>query len=664
MIDNAEDRKVESKGHGAIVTGMDGGALEKGTDSLVKRASLAAAVGWTAGLSQEGRGIQAPLRFFDPVPVRMATSPVLDAWVVLARMVRLGTPPHLVAAQYLDHWRYPAGAAGFGLANLGRGVPPPLCGALDNPLSQDASAMGRAAFWGLAYHGQPSLAVSAALYDASFDHDRDGVWCAAAVAWLAAQTSPLCDFRSLVASLAEFLPAESAFSGALSKVLDWLGKPDGFVHGTNAVAGLKGAALTLAASLLASGGPDFGACVGAAVTASGDRATAGLVTGVLAALRFGDVPDDWVSPLGAGYIAGSGLRQIEPPQTLEDFAEMVVGTNLHLAPPVPEAEPLPEALPSPEHTETPEPEALQPATEEAAPEPVPDQEPEPGPSFEVAKLDPDVDQRLKSTSPVCMARLEGVDLEAVYIDHVAIVPGQALKLDLRFRASGPEEVITTVAVSVPSGWQVASRATEFRAQPGRMTSFPTVVQSPADWNRTPEALTVQVNDTRVGLPLLARDGWAWVGPMLNGDGSGLDQVFHPERGQERDQTFSDRSSMPVRWKAFDGDLERCVGGTPGVVYLAADVDFRRPGRYDLVCGAEGGVKVWVDGKLAVSANDSRGVDLASPGAFRGEFVTAGVSRVLIKLVRGKVAMSGLTFVVTSDDGSIVFPVVRDVLTTP
>lgn len=637
---------------------MDVEVVDKGAGSAVKQAALAAVVGWTIGQSQEGRGVISPLRFYDPVPVRMAPSPLLDAWIVLARMVRLETPVHLAAAQYLDHWRYPSGAAGFGLANLNRGVPPPLCGSLDNPLSQDAGALGRAVFWGLTYHGQPSQAVSAALYDASFDHDRDGVWCAAAVAWVVSQTTTQADFRSLVASLAEVLPPKSALAGSISTILSWIGQPDGFVHGTNALSSLSGASLTLASALLAASGPDFGACVGAAATTAGDRPTAALVAAVLAAQRLGEVPAEWSAPLGSAYIAGSGLRQIEPPQTLEDFSEMVVGASLHMAP---------TAISSPAPTPA-EPEsagAPDPETEpEASAQPAADAETAAAAPFEVAKLDADVARRLHSAAPVCVARLEGVDLEAVYIDRVAIVPGQALQLDLRFSASGSEEVITDVKLTAPEGWQVASRATEFRAQPGRLTSFPTVVQSPPDWDRTSEVLSVQVNDTRVALPLIARDGWAWVGPMLNADGSGLDQVFTPERGQERGQTFSDRSALSVHWQSFDGDLDRCFGGTPGVVYLAADVDFRRAGRYDLVCAAEGGVKVWVDGKLAVRANDSRGIDWSSPGPFRGELVTSGVSRVLIKLVRGKVPMSRLTFVVSSDDGSIVFPIVRDVLVSP
>ncbi|MES1227290.1 MAG: hypothetical protein ABUL72_01385, partial [Armatimonadota bacterium] len=89
-----------------------------------------------------------------------------------------------------------------------------------------------------------------------------------------------------------------------------------------------------------------------------------------------------------------------------------------------------------------------------------------------------------------------------------------------------------------------------------------------------------------------------------------------------------------------------------------------PGRFDLVCGAQGGVKVWVDGKQVISASDARGVDLDSPGPFRGEFVTTGISRFLIKVVRAKVPVGLLVFVVYAEDGSVVFPVVRDVLSTP
>ncbi|MFX8727628.1 hypothetical protein ABTM60_20415, partial [Acinetobacter baumannii] len=57
-------------------------------------------------------------------------------------------------------------------------------------------------------------------------------------------------------------------------------------------------------------------------------------------------------------------------------------------------------------------------------------------------------------------------------------------------------------------------------------------------------------------------------------------------------------------------------------------------------------------------------DLANPGPFRGEVLTGGVSRVLIKLVRGKTSLQSLTFVVYAEDGSVVFPVVRDVLSSP
>ncbi|MES1227291.1 MAG: ADP-ribosylglycohydrolase family protein, partial [Armatimonadota bacterium] len=297
---------------------------------MIGQAAIGAIAGWTIGSAQVGRGLVSPLRFYDPVPVRMAVSSVLDAWIVQSRMVRLDIPPHLCAAQYLDSWRYPAGAAGFGLANLRRGVPPPLSGALDNPLAERAEALGRATFWGLAHYGDPDAAVSAALYDASFDHSRDGVWCAAAVAWIVSHTAAASNLSSLLASLAGLLPPDSRFMVALPIVRNWIGQPDGFIHGINAckAAGVRGDAVgTLCAALLASGGGDFGSCVGSATTGDCDRSTAGLVAGVLAALRFGSVPPEWVSPLGEAYIGGTGLRGIDPPQAISDFAEMVIGSH-------------------------------------------------------------------------------------------------------------------------------------------------------------------------------------------------------------------------------------------------------------------------------------------------------------------------------------------------
>ncbi|MBX3111779.1 MAG: ADP-ribosylglycohydrolase family protein [Fimbriimonadaceae bacterium] len=603
---------------------------------LVRQAVKGAVVGWTLGAAQRGKKAYTRLTFYDPVPLRMAQSDALDAWHLWAAHLRGGKSPETLADTWSACWRGRSEEGGFGLMNLRRGLRPGLSGAFANPLGEGSEAMGRAVFWGLAFHGDPATAARWAVADASIDHFGDGVSVPAVVAWWVAAARPGTSVTELVAAANAILPVESLATRSVQAALAKSGDPDAAKNLLLTLPVQLGlvdpshAALTLCWVLcgLSAGSGTWGTAplVAAGCGAASDHG--GLVAGTLATLLSGTVPDEWTGVLGDDYVSGHALSGIDASRTLTALADLVPET----------------AVPTQAEVVT---DSVVPVDQGGAPQtPLP---PTPGP--EIAAL-------VAATAKTLTARVGDAQVDVIYHSPPAVKAGGSLQLQVVVTNKSEADLAIEPRLSVPDGWQVAHRLAPFRAQPGKSTSFVLVAQAPADWSPRPEQITLHLGEADFPMPVLAAEQWYVIGPFANTEDLGYEKVYAPETEQRADQALSSRSGLPLRWRAehLPGtafEVEPYFEGGPGVVYLFATAHLPRPGHHRVFAACDAGVMVWVDGKKCVGYFDrTKPVPRFGP-PYIGECQVSDATTVLVKVVRGREPVGTLYLSFYNEDGEVV-----------
>lgn len=645
-------------------------------------ATWGAIVGHTLGAPMQDLTAFRRLNFYEPIPTRMAQSDALDAWLVWSRHLRSGRSAPTVSQSALSHWNYHSRETGFGMSNVRRGLGSPISGAFANASPTGSQALGRAAYWGLAFRGRPDEAGAFAYYDASLDHAGDGVWLAVAFARVIAAAEPGWDLSTLTRMLASPLPQVSLFHRCLPTVLATAGDPEG-PHAVRtslpsllAVPDLRHAAYTAAwivTGLLHAKG-DFGNAVRHTAGCGGASDQAGLVCGVLASLIYGGPSPEWRQPLGDTYVAGHGLHAMDPAPSISHFATEVaadaqqfgaplVAPVMAVVEPAP-AEPVtPEPIAEPELASAPAPQA---PAEGEEPAPIVEVAPEPQPDMpeviDVSRMmvGEALTKLLNEEPNFSVTELDGVQVTVQYLDDPVAIPGKPIRMQTSFRCTGNEEVVCEAALSAPEGWQVATRLTSFRLLPGEMTHFPIVVQPPATALAGHESLRLRLNTYEVLLPLAASQRWHVAGPFVNHDGMGFDKRFLAEDSQKMGDRFNGRSDLPVQWEVhhFPGtvfDLEPFFKTGPGVCYLYGIVRFARPGRYRMVLACGVGAKAYVDDALVVSYHDVHEPVPDAVPPYVGEFQTAGESRILLKILRNRPVLPAVSLYFLDEEGAVAVP---------
>lgn len=614
---------------------------------LIVSGVMGAVVGHTLGAPLIGGTEFRRLNFYEPVPARMAPAPALDAWLVWSNHLRSGRFPEILSQTWLSHWNYPIDESSFGLHNCGRGLGSPLAGSFGNPLSNGSQAFGRAVYWGLVFHGDPERAAEFAYYDASLDHTGEGVHLPVATARMVAMAGPTVEFPQYARVITSTVPGSSRILKALPEVLKLIDQEDGpqqtklTLAETLGIADQFEATLTMSWILVGLGQlkNGFGAAVRATAGCGGASNHATLVTGTIAGLRAGKADAEWTTPLGTAYVAGHGLRGIEPPQNLSDLASLVVADKARAS------------------------SALRPIALGGGDLRGDDISSSVGDmlSEEVAPASAATAKDLLSQDPNrSTTEVEGITIAVHYIDPPIVVPGKSNRLQIEFRNRSDVERTLDTQLQGPDGWEVASKMTSFRLRPGEISSFGVVARSPVEHPGTATHLRLRIEKYELLLPLCQSQKWHVAGPFVNHDGNGFDKSYKPETKQNKSEIFSGRSDLAVRWQSmfcpgntFDVEPHFKLG--PGVVYLYGIAKFPKPGKYKVVAATECGIKVWVDQQIVVSYHDVH-VPVPRPQApYVGEFSTTGESKILVKVIRGLAPLGPLSLYFLAEDGKLVVP---------
>ncbi|MCH8978234.1 MAG: ADP-ribosylglycohydrolase family protein, partial [Armatimonadetes bacterium] len=428
----------------------------------IRASTFGALAGATLGAPLRGRKGFRKLDFFEPIPSRMAQSEALEAWLVWSRHVRAEKSPQTISQSMLANWNYPIDESAFGLANASKGLGSPISGSLANPLPTGSQAIGRAIYWGLAFHGKPDVAAEHAYYDASVDHAGDGVWAPVALARVLALSHPKRSLTDLVRIATASLPKESKVIQALPLILQSLSNPDGAREIRQSLPAKLGIADPLDAVLsacwvlvgLLRGNGDFEASILVTAGCGGAAGQSTLACGAIAGALCGKVPEPWIKPLGRDFVCGHGLRSLDPPKTVEEFVGLVVHDSEQYA----------------AHAEV---------ESDDADADQPDQ------SFDMSD---DLRELLVREPNESITELEGLRMSAQFIDPPIVRPGRALRMSLKFTNIGSDPATLNTALSGPEGWDIATKLATIKLQPGESSSVPAVVKPPAAHTSTFENL--------------------------------------------------------------------------------------------------------------------------------------------------------------------------------
>ena len=319
---------------------MDGQQIRK----KVMGCWLGKAVGGTLGQPYEGCDGPLDLTFYDPVPTDMVPNDDLDLQVlwccVMDSMEHPAADRKVLADAWLAHVAFPWDEYGVAIRNLKMGIPAPFSGSYDNWFKEGLGAAIRSELWACLAPDNPQLAARFAYEDACVDHTEDGIY--AEQFWAAAESLAFSESnldRLLDAGLS-VIPADCRFALAVkdtrrqcaagsnpAAIRKHILENWGSESFTNCI--MNGAFAVMALLL---GRGDFGRSICLAVNCGRDADCSTATVGALLGLVDPDsIGEKWLAPIGRKLILNKGIRDIRPPETLDEFTDKVIGLSRRIS---------------------------------------------------------------------------------------------------------------------------------------------------------------------------------------------------------------------------------------------------------------------------------------------------------------------------------------------
>jgi ADP-ribosylglycohydrolase len=299
---------------------------------------LGKAIGGTLGAPCEGKKSKLSLNFYDPVPEGSVPNDDLDlqlVWLHALQTKGLNLTVNDLAKEWLAHITYPFDEYGVAIANLKKGLRPPISGSYNNFFSECMGSPIRSEIWGFISPAQPLAAMEYAFQDAVVDHAGDGVY---GEVFLAVIES-MAFVESRAGVLLEYglaaIPPESRVAKAVRDTVSWFKQGLSweetreqilFHHGRDNFTDCPQNIAFIVLGWLCGGG-DFEKSITAAVNCGYDTdctaATLGAILGVI--LGEKGIPRRWKEPVGSEVVVGAGVADIDAPRTLAELSELTCG---------------------------------------------------------------------------------------------------------------------------------------------------------------------------------------------------------------------------------------------------------------------------------------------------------------------------------------------------
>ncbi|NOU98400.1 hypothetical protein GC093_35040 [Paenibacillus sp. LMG 31456] len=289
-------------------------------------------IGGTLGYPVEGRMELLDLTYYPQLSEGPLPNDDLDLQIVwLHALEQYGA--RLTATElgqeWMEHVFFPFDEYGYGLANLRRGLIPPVAGWFNNPFADCMGSPIRSEIWAMIAPGCPGVAAYYAYQDAIVDHaGGEGVYGEMFFAAIESAAFFESDRDQLIQIGLTYIPDESRTAKAVNALLEWHKEGRTWTearelilehHGhPNFTDAPQNIAFTLLGWLY---GEDFGDAILKAVNCGYDTdctaATLGAILGII--LGPENLPERWLKPVGDRIAVNAPIKGFPIPQTLDEL---------------------------------------------------------------------------------------------------------------------------------------------------------------------------------------------------------------------------------------------------------------------------------------------------------------------------------------------------------
>ena len=295
---------------------------------------LGKSIGGTLGMPYEGEMRLLDVSGYDPTISLPAANDDLDLQLVNLHALEQHGPRlralHL-GYEWLEHVFFPFDEYGYALANMRRGLVPPLAGWFNNPFIDCMGAPIRSELWGMLVPGQPAIAAYYAWQDAQVDHaGGEGMYGEMFFAAIESQAFIENDRERLLACGLQYIPEDCRVARAVrhaiechTRGLTWQESRESilthFGH-TNFTDTPQNVAFTIIGWLY---GADFGDAVLIAINCGYDTDCTGATLGAILGIIAGEsgIPAHWSEPIGNRIAVSEPIRFLDAPSNLEELTE-------------------------------------------------------------------------------------------------------------------------------------------------------------------------------------------------------------------------------------------------------------------------------------------------------------------------------------------------------
>lgn len=314
---------------------------------------LGKAVGGTLGQTFEGLSGPLDTDFYHPVPTEMVPNDDLDLQVVAACTIAAMDSPtvdrHVLADAWRAHVAFPWNEYGVAMRNLAEGLQPPHTGSYDNWFTCGEGAAIRSELWACLAPGDPDAAAAYAYEDACFDHAGEGIVAAQFLARLQSLAFVESDPDALLDGALLGIPDDSDIAAVVRdtrawvteglhwhevriRILDRYGRDDftdvrqntGFVI----LGWLAGTTFAERIAITNNCGEDC------------DSSTAS-VGALLGILDPDSIEERWLRPIGSALVLNDEITDLDHPDTIEGFTDLVLDLRTRLGGAAPSATTVP-----------------------------------------------------------------------------------------------------------------------------------------------------------------------------------------------------------------------------------------------------------------------------------------------------------------------------------
>lgn len=294
-------------------------------------------IGGTLGAPVEGKKELLQLTFYPKLPDGPLENDDLDLQLVwLHALEQYG--PALTARELGQEWAehvfFPFDEYGYALANLRRGLQPPVAGSFNNPFTNCMGSPIRSEIWAMAAPGAPEVAARYAYEDAIVDHaGGEGVYGEMFFAALESAIFMEKDRDRLIEIGLNYIPPTCRTALALNDLLRW--HKEGFSwtearelvlkhHGDdNFTDAPQNIAFTILGWLY---GDNFEDAILKSVNCGYDTdctaATLGAILGML--LGPEGLPEKWVAPVGDRVVVSPPIKGFPAPKSLDELTKRTI----------------------------------------------------------------------------------------------------------------------------------------------------------------------------------------------------------------------------------------------------------------------------------------------------------------------------------------------------